>query len=251
MVRQIVPWMGGKRRLVKHLLPEIDGFPTYVEGFCGGASLFFAKTESKAEVLNDINGDLVNLYRVVQHHLDELVRIFRWALVSREGFQQEKAKDPATLTDIQRAARFYYLAKTCFGGQMASLNFGTARNRRPRLNLLRMEEDLSAAHLRLARVTIENMDWKALTARYDGPDTCFYLDLPYWRVTGYGRAFPFGEYEALAALARQAKGKGVISINDHPDIRAAFTGLTMRQVDTTYTSGKGHTKARELIITNR
>jgi len=58
-------------------------------------------------VLNDANGDLVRLYRVVQHHLDEFVRHFRWVLTSRELYTWLKATPPATLTDIQRAARFY------------------------------------------------------------------------------------------------------------------------------------------------
>ncbi|MBD3610550.1 MAG: DNA adenine methylase, partial [Gammaproteobacteria bacterium] len=86
MSKPIVPWMGGKRRLAKFILPYINGHKTYVEPFAGGAAIFFMKEPSKVEVINDINGDLVNLYRVVKYHLDELVRHFRWALVSREEF---------------------------------------------------------------------------------------------------------------------------------------------------------------------
>lgn len=80
----IIPWIGGKRRLAKHILPLFPAHECYVEPFCGAAALFFLKQQSFSEVINDINGDLVSLYRVVQHHLDEFVRQFRWALVSRE-----------------------------------------------------------------------------------------------------------------------------------------------------------------------
>jgi DNA adenine methylase len=68
--------MGGKRRLAKHILPLMGEHTTYVEPFAGGAAMFFMKEPSKVEVINDINSDLVNLYRVVRHHLDELVGIF-------------------------------------------------------------------------------------------------------------------------------------------------------------------------------
>jgi DNA adenine methylase len=77
-------------------------------------------------VLNDVNGDLVNLYRVVKHHLDEFVRQFRWALVSRELWKWLEITPVETLTDIQRAARFYYLQRLGFGGKINSRTFGTA-----------------------------------------------------------------------------------------------------------------------------
>ena len=69
----IIAWMGGKRRLAKHLLPLFPEHSCYVELFAGGAALFFLRDKpARCEVLNDINGDLVNLYRVVQHHLTNL-----------------------------------------------------------------------------------------------------------------------------------------------------------------------------------
>src|SRR5690606_22297921 len=123
--------------------------------FAGGAALLLAKEPSKAEVLNDLNGELVRLYRCVQHHLDELVRQFRWALTSREMFRWAQLQQPETLTDIQRAARFYYLQKLAFGAKATGQTFGVSPTLPARVNVLRMEEDLSQAHLRLARVTVE------------------------------------------------------------------------------------------------
>ena len=70
MAKPIVPWMGGKTRLAKHILPLFPEHQTYVEVFAGGAALFYKKQPSKFEVLNDLNGELINLYRVVQHHLE-------------------------------------------------------------------------------------------------------------------------------------------------------------------------------------
>lgn len=84
----IIPWLGGKRRLAGKLLPLFPPHECYVEVFCGGGALYFLRaTPAHVEVLNDINGELVNLYRVVQNHLDEFVRQFRWALSSRQMFK--------------------------------------------------------------------------------------------------------------------------------------------------------------------
>lgn len=122
MARPIIPWPGGKRRLAKHILPLFDNAHTcYVEPFAGAAAMLFARPQpAPAEVLNDINHDLVNLYRVVQHHLDEFVRQFRWALSSREMFRWAQLTQVDTLTDVQRAARFFYLQRLAFGGKVSS-----------------------------------------------------------------------------------------------------------------------------------
>lgn len=156
------------------------------------AALYFLKTPGKIEVINDINGELVNLYRVVKHHLEEFVRQFKWALVSRQIYKWLQITPEETLTDIQRAARFYYLQKQAFGGKVAEHSFGTSTTSPPRFNLLRIEEELSAAHLRLSRTVIEHMDWQQCIERYDRPHTLFYCDPPYLGTEGYGVDFPEG-----------------------------------------------------------
>lgn len=118
MAMPIIPWIGGKRRLADVLIPRFPGHTCYVEVFAGAAALFFMRPPAEVEVLNDVNDDLVNLYRVVQHHLEEFVRQFKWALSSREVFRWLSDTPPDTLTDIQRAARFYYLQQNCFGGRV-------------------------------------------------------------------------------------------------------------------------------------
>ncbi len=182
----IVPWMGGKRRLAETLLSRFPSHECYVEAFAGGAAVFFARTPALVEVINDTSGELVNLYRVVQRHLEEFVRQFKWALTSREVFRWLQETRPETLTDIQRAARFFYLQQNCFGGKTAGQTFGTATTSPLGLNLLRLEESLSAAHLRLASAYIERLDWAQCVHRYDRPHTLFYLDPPYLETAGYG-----------------------------------------------------------------
>ena len=252
MAKPIIPWMGGKRRLVDEMLPLIPEHTCYVEVFAGGAALFYNKEPSKAEVLNDINGDLVNFYRVVQNHLEEFIRQFKWAIVSREVFEWEKLKDPATLTDIQRAVRFFYLQKLCFGGKVESWSYGTSAMARPKLNLLRIEEALSEAHCRLARVNIERLDWQVCVRKYDRAGTFFYLDPPYWKTAGYGVSFGIKQYREMADLMASMAGKAILSINDHPDMRKVFKGFKIKSVPIKYIVGSTHKgkQAKELIICN-
>jgi DNA adenine methylase len=157
-----------------------------------------------------------------------------------------------TLTDIQKAARFYYLQKMSFGGKVDGRVFGIAATSPPRLNLTRIEEDLSQAHLRLSRVYVEHLDWQACITKYDRKETFFYLDPPYWQTEGYGVGFNFDQYLAMSAMLGEIKGRAILSINDHPDIRDVFKGLPMETVGINYTvggAGKGAQRT-ELIIRN-
>lgn len=249
----MVPWVGGKRRLAPQILPLLPEHTCYVEPFAGAAAMFFAKAPVKVEVLNDVNGDLVSLYRVVQHHLDEFVRQFRWALTSRQLYAWLQETRPETLTDIQRAARFFYLQKCGFGGKVDGQTFGTATTAPSRLNLLRIEEDLSAVHLRLHQVFIEHLDWVNCIERYDRPHTLFYLDPPYWGTEGYGVDFGLEQYDRMAELLRSMKGKAAVSVNDIPEMRQAFKGLSMKRLAIKYTvgaSGVGRRERGELLIMN-
>lgn len=251
--RPLIPWMGGKRRLAAHILPVFPEHSCYVEPFSGAAALFFLKEPVKVEVLNDVNSDLVNLYRVVQHHLEEFVRQFRWALTSREIYGWLKSTAPSTLTDIQRAARFFYLMKCGFGGKVEGQTFGVATTTPSRLNLLRLEEDLSAVHLRLHQVFIEQLDWSECVRRYDRPHSLFYMDPPYWGTEGYDVAFGLEQYDKIATLMKTMRGKSLVSVNDIPVMRQAFAGLQIRELSIRYSVGGGakpRTTTGELLISN-
>lgn len=251
MAEPIIPWLGGKRRLADRIFKFFpNSHSCYVEPFAGGAALFFMKPPVDVEVLNDINGDLVNLYRVVQHHLEEFVRQFKWALSSRQVFEWLKATRPETLTDIQRAARFYYLQQSAFGAKVQGQTYGTATTTPPGLNLLRLEETLSAAHLRLASAYVEHLPWAVCVAKYDRPHTLFFMDPPYWETEGYGVDFPWSEYESIAATLGALKGKAIVTLNDHPAIRELFAGYRMERAEHTYTvGGRGRSKdVGEILI---
>lgn len=202
-------------------------------------------------MLNDINGELVRLYRCVAHHLDEFVRQFRWALVSREMFKWLQLQHLDGLTDIQRAARFFYLQRTCYSGKVESQTFGYSATAKPGLNLLRIEEALSEAHLRLARVMIEHLPWQSVVERYDRPGSFFFCDPPYWQTQGYGVDFGLDQYEQLAAWMRAARGKVMLTVNDHPDMVRVFKGLRTSKAAIRYSMGNrtgSPRRSSELIV---
>lgn len=251
MTKPILAWPGGKRRLLKQLLPLIPQHTCYTELFCGGAALLLAKEPAKAEIINDQHLELVTLYRVVQHHCEEFLRYFKWVLVSREGFETLREQPPHLLTDIQRAARFFYLQKLAFGAKVSGKpTFGTSTTTPARLNLFRIEEDLSAVHQRLARVTVERDDWLKCLHRYDRPNTFHFADPPYWKTEGYGCAFEWKQYEALRDALDSCKGKMLITLGAHPDIERLFEGCIHQRTGIQYTVGGGKKPAQELIISN-
>ena len=249
----IIPWMGSKRRLAKHLLPLFPEHGCYVELFAGGAALFFLRdTPARCEVLNDINGDLVNLYHVVQHHFDEFVRQFAWLFSSRQTFVQLQAQPPATLTDIQRAARFFYLQHNAFGAKVTGQTFGTETTGKA-WNATTVAQKLQTVQERLGGVFVENGTWQSCLKRYDRAHTFFYADPPYWQTADYGLGFDWSEYEQLAQAMRTMQGKMMLSINDHPDIRALFAEFRIERLELAYSVGREHQsrgKSGELVIMN-
>lgn len=247
----IFAWPGGKRRLAKKLLPLIENrkHSCYVEPFAGGASMFFLRQPAEVEVLNDVNGEVINLYRVIKNHLDEFIKQYRYTVASRQLFDLNKETPPHVLTDVQRAARFLYLQKLSFGGKVSSQTFGISPSSPPRFNILRLEEDLSQAHLRLSRVWIEHLGWEECLRKWDREYTLHFMDPPYWETEGYGVPFNLDQYEKLAEAMRTMKGSAILTINDHPEMKRIFKGYVMDSVDIDYTIGGGGTgKGRKELI---
>ena len=169
MSTTLIGWGGVKSKLVNEIIALIPEHKCYIEMFCGASWLLFSKPPSRAEIINDINTDLVTLYRVVKNHLKEFVRCMEWTLTSRGQYDRFKALDPDTLTDIQRAVRFYFLVKNTYNNKIDWCSFNISTTSKPRMNLLRVEQDLSDAHVRLSDVWIENKPYAYIFKRFDKP----------------------------------------------------------------------------------
>ena len=246
------PWMGGKRRLASQILPEFPEHTCYVEVFGGAAALLFLREErAKAEVYNDIDGDLVTFFRVVQRHPEAFLSCFELALASRNEFERLKRTPPETLTDVERAARFFYLQKLCFGARSVNRTFGTATTGKARLRTEAVMQAIEKTHERLQGVVIEHLDWRECLSRYDRPHTLFYLDPPYFGVAHYGTPWELSEYEALAGEMTKLSGIAILSINDHTEMRRVFGNFEHQELSVRYTVGKKRVATTELLVKAR
>jgi DNA adenine methylase len=245
-----LPWIGGKRRIAKQLVALLPEHETYVEPFCGGAQVFFHKPRSRVEVLNDLDGELVNFLRVCQLHHPELVRYLAHATSSRRWFEIYAALDPTTLTDVQRAARFYYLQKHSFGGRIHGQNYHYSVSKPTNYKTDLIAETIAAVAQRLNRVQLESWPYETVIERYDRPDTVFYIDPPYVGVPYYRHNLADDEFPRLAERLANIKGRFLLSINDCKLVRESFAGFHRREISLSYTTARTVPTVQELIFGN-
>jgi DNA adenine methylase len=251
-------YLGGKRNLSARLCAMIEEIPhhSYVEPFVGMGGVFLRrKTPAPAEVINDLSGDVANLFRVVRRHYQAFVDELAFLPASRDEFDRQRRLDPEALTDIERAVRFLYLQRLCFGGRVTGRHFGVRKTQSSRIQLGRLRAELRALSRRLEPVTIERLDYAEILRRYDSPRTLFYLDPPYDETEGYGTGFARGDYVRMAELLAGIAGQFILSINATAFVRETFAAFSIEEVEThwgmTHAASGGSQKVTELIIRNR
>lgn len=244
-------YIGGKNRLATTIIQLLPEHVTYVEPFAGGAQVLFHKPPSTVEVLNDLDFDVVNFFRICQWHYEELIRYLRYCLASRKLHELHVKTDPSTLTDIQRAGRFFYLQKNSFGGLILKQSFHYGITQPSNYNPERIADIIERAHRRLARVQVECLPYQQILKKYDRPTTLFYMDPPYWRRRLYRHNFTDEDFVELAHRLHSIKGMFVLSLDDHPDVRKLFSQWHLRAIDLAYTARRTLNKRfHELLITN-
>lgn len=252
--RPVAPWLGGKRALASRIAARIAEVPhaRYVEPFVGMGGVFFRRpARPKLEVINDINREVVNLFRLLQRHYQQLLDVLKWQVCSRADFERLVGTDPATLTDLERGARFLFLQRAAFGGKAVGQTFGVAYTGGARFDLTKLVPVLEDVHERLCGVVIECLPFAECIRRYDSrPGSLFYCDPPYWGCTDdYGRdIFSAADFELLRDLLAGIQGRFILSLNDTPEVRAIFAGFEIEEVALNYRVGGRVTPAREVVI---
>ncbi len=249
------PYLGGKKRLADKLTARLERIPhkVYAEPFFGLGGVFFRRSlVPSAEVINDASNDVYNLFRVVQKHYRELLHVLRFQTSGRANFNDFARQNPETLTDVERAARFLYLQKTCFGGKVTGRNYGVKTDV-TLFNIKNVRTHVLKLHERLANVSIENLDYADFIERYDSPQTLFYLDPPYWGCENdYGASlFNKNDFIRLAGLLGNLSGRFVLSLNDTAGVRETFAAFNIDSVETMYSIAKNKNQTvKEVIISN-
>lgn len=244
-----ISWIGGKKLLRKKIIEQFPkSINRYIEVFGGAGWVLFAKDKhADMEVYNDLNGNLVNLFRCVKYHPDALQNELDWILVSREQFFDCIAQnDIQGMTDIQRAARFYCRIKLSFGVGLQT--FGV-RSRDMQKTIAYLQE----VSKRLNKVVIENVDFDRLIKTYDRESALFYCDPPYYEAEKYyPDRFQSEDHVRLRDALTQIKGKFVLSYNDCPEIRELYGKYKLIEVERqdNLAAKTNPRRYRELIIKN-
>lgn len=250
----IAPYLGGKRNLSAKIIRKISKVEhdIYAEPFGGMGGIFLRRQlQPKLETINDINGEITNLFRILQRHYPQFMDTLRFQITSRQEFDRLLRSDASTLTDLERASRFLYLQRLAFGGKVRGRTFGVSMEG-ARFNLLKLASQLEDLHERMAGVVIENLHWSRFIERYDRPNTLFYIDPPYWGCEGdYGDdVFSQADFFSLAKILSNIQGSFILSINDVPAVRKLFAPFEIEEVSLQYSINARKPKAaKELIIT--
>ncbi|MBD5087456.1 MAG: DNA adenine methylase [Clostridiales bacterium] len=250
-MNSFISWIGGKKLLRNKILeefPEKETFNRYIEVFGGaGWVLFLLQKHAKMEVYNDVNGNLVNLFKCTKYHPEALQKELEFILMSREQFFDAKEQlEVKSMTDIQRAARFYILIKESFGSDLRS--FGVRSK-----NMENAIDYIVAVSKRLNTVVIENQDFERILKTYDKKDALFYLDPPYYETEKYySDRFMPEDHVRLKRALENLKGKFLLSYNDCEYIRELYSDYSIVEVDRTHNLVQGEKKPRykELLIKN-
>jgi DNA adenine methylase len=225
--RPVVSWAGGKRKLLKYLLPLIKPHTCYVEVFGGSFALGIAKPPSQVEVVNDINGDLVSFYRCCKYHLDALLDELDLVLNSRRDFEDYCAQPG--LTEIQRAARWFIRNKLSFAGHGEHFAIQRTHGLSSRAQRVLAIRSLNR---RLDRTTIEQQSWEYVVKTYDHEETFFFFDPPYPEPGGelYG-GWDESTLERFCAAIKKLRGQWLFTFKSCDRVRELMAGYTFKTIN--------------------
>lgn len=216
-------WVGGKDAMLPYLLsilPPPDRYETYFEMFGGSGKLLFAKQPSQVEVFNDINADVLNVFRVLQipETRDRLAELMSLTPHSKDQFYQFVKEAPEEQDPVQRAHKWLVVTIQSFGGLRSSFGYS-----RQGANLARKSSRWATKVPwyadRLLNVTLENRSWEDLFEIYDTPVTVTYADPPYLpearRGDVYDHEMSYEDHERLIETLMNAKGGVILSGYDN------------------------------------
>lgn len=249
MLKPPICRVGGKSKLRNTIIEMIPIHTCYVELFFGAGWVYFGKEESKVEVINDIDGELVNLFKIIKYHSPEIERLLQYEFSGRDIFEEYKNCSIEYLTEIHRAIRFLYLITQSFAGKGKVYGYGTTK--KPSQHIFK--EVLGEIRERLKNTYVENLSFEKIIDKYDREHSFFFCDPPYFETSGYDNKFGEEEHIILLDKLKNLKGKFLLTINDHPKVREWYKDFNIKEVEVNYSVSKdekGRGKYKELIITN-
>ncbi len=213
-------YYGGKTNMLRHILPLIPGdHRIYVEPFFGGGAVFFGKTKSDVEIINDNLDMVVNFYQVVQTDFERLQAMIRSTLHAERACIESKLiiKNPAGHTPLKRAWAFWGQTALTFSHTVCG-GFAFSKGKTARATANRRRTFTRELANRLEEVQIFCRDALDVIKRYDSPETFFYLDPPYANSDcGHYKAGKDVFYDLLRLLPT-LKGRWLLSSYPDPEL---------------------------------
>jgi DNA adenine methylase len=218
-------WYGGKYSHLDWLLPLLPKTTHYCEPFAGSAAVLINREPAHVETYNDVDGEVVNFFRVLRDDKEKLVEAIGLTPFSREEFELAIYGSRKEISDVERARRFYIrarqvrtgLAQTASTGRWAHCLLTSRAGMAGAVSRwLGSVEDLPLIAQRLLRVQIEHDSAVNVIKRYDSPETLFYCDPPYPHGTrGDSKAYAYemtdDQHRSLAKVLHAIQGKVALS----------------------------------------
>lgn len=242
-LKPIIGRFGGKTKLKKRIVDDyfIKDYQdmTYVEPFVGGGSIFFYKEKSKKEVINDLDKDVIIVYRgVKKYDANDIENAINGAYTKSE-FDRIKASTPNT--EFKKFIRDFILYKTSY--YLAGKTFGGDRT---------VNKNMDGYKERLKDVTILNEDYKNVIKKYDSINTFFYLDPPYEKSDGLYKNED-STIDEIYNILKDIKGKFLLSYNLSKRAQELFKNYKIYKIKTKYETNRFNNKptsVTELLISN-
>ncbi len=252
----MLKYPGGKWRIAKEIIKHFPDHKVYLEPFFGSGAVFFTKEQSKMETINDLDDNVINLFKVLRENPDELIRVIELTPFSRSEFlniQEEHAGQGVKKCDleIENARRFIIRCNQGFGSKLSD-RVGwkhTCTSRGPNNPEIwsRLPECISVCAKRLKHAQIENMSAVKLIPKYNSSDCLIYADPPYLGEVRPRRMYlkemqDEKQHAQLIELLKQHKGYFVLSGYDNELYKKSLHGYRKVEIKTYVNSGRSSTE---------
>lgn len=246
-VRSILRYPGAKWRITDFILQYMPRHHSYLEPFFGSGAVLFRKAPAPIETVNDINDDVVNLFRVVQTKAAALAEAIAGLPYARQVYEDSLQSDPEA-SDVKRAARFLTLVWQSYGARADGTNCGWKKDVAGReaayavRNWNRLPSWIVAAQARLKQVQIEHKDALQLIRQFNHPKVLVYCDPPYMLSTrscksNYRHEMDDAAHEELLDVLNRHRGMVMLSGYANELYEAKLQGWARYDVDMVITSG--------------
>lgn len=259
--KPILKWAGGKTQMLEDLLPKVpSSYGRYIEPFFGGGAMFFALQPEQA-VIADSNPELINLYRQVANHVDDVIGQLKKYENTQEMFYAVRGQDWTMLSEAEAAARTIFLNKTCFNGlyrvnKKGQFNVPFGKYKKPKIC---DEEGLKAASAALKKAEIVCGDYLLVLEHYAQPGDFVFLDPPYLPISEYSdfkrytkEQFYEEDHVELAKMVKTLHERGchvILTNSNHPLVHELYAPFTIDVIQTKrHISCNGSTRKGEDVI---